>query len=68
MAVFHSARVWINGKLAGEHLRKGYTAFTLGTRKFERLHSPMESVMAVNAVESAFSPYVRCWPRSANFI
>jgi beta-glucuronidase len=28
-AVFHSARVWINGKLAGEHLRKGYTAFTL---------------------------------------
>jgi beta-galactosidase len=28
-AVFHSARVWVNGKLAGEHLRKGYTAFTL---------------------------------------
>jgi beta-glucuronidase len=28
-AVFHSASVWINGKFAGEHLRKGYTAFTL---------------------------------------
>lgn len=27
-AVFHSATVWINGKPAGEHLRKGYTAFT----------------------------------------
>jgi beta-galactosidase len=27
-AVFHSATVWINGKLAGDHLRKGYTAFT----------------------------------------
>ncbi len=28
-AVFHSARVWVNGTFAGEHLRKGYTAFTL---------------------------------------
>ena len=28
-AVFHSAIVWVNGRLAGEHLRKGYTAFTL---------------------------------------
>lgn len=28
-AVFHSATVWVNGKPAGEHLRKGYTAFTL---------------------------------------
>ncbi len=28
-AVFHSATVWVNGVLAGEHLRKGYTAFTL---------------------------------------
>jgi beta-galactosidase len=27
-AVFHTARVWVNGKLAGEHARKGYTAFT----------------------------------------
>src|SRR5215469_3122772 len=28
-AVFHSASVWINGTLAGEHVRKGYTAFIL---------------------------------------
>jgi beta-glucuronidase len=28
-AVFHSATVWVNGRRAGEHLRKGYTAFTL---------------------------------------
>lgn len=28
-AVFHSARVTVNGKPAGEHLRKGYTAFWL---------------------------------------
>src|SRR5437868_781782 len=26
-AVFHSANVWINGTEAGQHLRKGYTAF-----------------------------------------
>jgi len=28
-AVFHSATVWVNGRPAGEHLRRGYTAFTL---------------------------------------
>lgn len=28
-AVFHSAWVFVNGVLAGEHLGKGYTAFTL---------------------------------------
>ena len=28
-AVFHSATVWVNSKFAGEHARKGYTAFTL---------------------------------------
>lgn len=26
-AVYHSARVWVNGRPAGEHLLKGYTAF-----------------------------------------
>src|SRR5260370_31501359 len=25
---FHSATVWVNGQLAGRHLRKGYTSFT----------------------------------------
>ncbi len=28
-AVYHTAKVWLNGKPVGEHLRKGYTAFTL---------------------------------------
>src|ERR1039458_8353457 len=28
-AVFHTATVWVNGHPAGEHARKGYTAFTL---------------------------------------
>jgi len=28
-AVFHTATIWVNGRPAGEHSRKGYTAFTL---------------------------------------
>jgi beta-glucuronidase len=28
-AVFHTATIWVNGELAGEHVRKGYTAFVL---------------------------------------
>jgi Glycosyl hydrolases family 2, sugar binding domain len=28
-AVFHTATIWVNGEMAGEHLRKGYTAFVL---------------------------------------
>jgi beta-galactosidase len=27
-AVFHTATIWINGQMAGEHRGKGYTAFT----------------------------------------
>jgi beta-galactosidase len=28
-AVFHTATIWVNGELVGEHARKGYTAFVL---------------------------------------
>jgi len=28
-AVFHTARVWVNGRPAGEHVEKGYTAFPI---------------------------------------
>src|SRR5712664_3330800 len=28
-AVFHTATIWVNGELAGQHVRKGYTAFVL---------------------------------------
>jgi len=28
-AVFHTATIWVNGEFAGEHARKGYTAFVL---------------------------------------
>src|SRR5262245_44092668 len=33
-AVFHSATVWVNGELAGSHLRKGYTSFVLDITSF----------------------------------
>ena len=35
-AVFHSARVRVNDQLVGEHLRKGYTAFTFDLNKYLR--------------------------------
>ncbi len=30
-AVYHSATVWVNGQPVGNHLRKGYTSFTVDT-------------------------------------
>jgi beta-galactosidase len=35
-AVFHTATIWVNGQPAGEHTRKGYTAFTLDITRFLR--------------------------------
>jgi beta-galactosidase len=50
-AVFHSARVWVNGQFAGEHLRKGYTAFTLDIAGLVRFGAA--NTVAVS-VDSAF--------------
>jgi len=52
-AVYHTAYVFINGKRAGEHIGKGYTAFTLdvtGLLEFGR-----RNTIAVRA-DNAFSP------------
>jgi beta-glucuronidase len=35
-AVFHTATVWVNGEKAGEHLRKGYTAFVFDITRLLR--------------------------------
>jgi len=51
-AVFHSATVWINGQLAGEHARKGYTAFQLDITPM--LHWERPNAIAVR-VDSAFN-------------
>jgi len=50
-AVFHTATVWINGELAGEHVRKGYTAFLLDITRLLRWGSP--NTIAVR-VDNAF--------------
>lgn len=39
-AVFHSAVVTVNEKSAGEHLRKGYTPFTLDIARLLRFDAP----------------------------
>jgi beta-galactosidase len=49
--VFHSASLWVNGKKAGEHLRKGYTAFTIDVTHL--LLYGQENVIAVK-VENTF--------------
>ncbi len=54
-AVFHSATVWVNGNLAGEHLRKGYTAFTLDITNLLQWDGP--NTIAVR-VDSAFNQHM----------
>ena len=51
-AVFHSATVWVNGKLAGSHLKKGYTAFTLDITSLLRWER--ENLIVVK-VDNAFN-------------
>jgi len=51
-AVFHTATIWVNGKLAGEHARKGYTAFVLDITHL--LHWGSSSTITVR-VDSAFN-------------
>ena len=50
-AVFHSAKTWINGQLAGDHTRKGYTAFVLDITHL--LHLGSSNTITVR-VDNAF--------------
>jgi beta-glucuronidase len=54
-AVFHSATVWINGQQAGEHLRKGYTAFALDISHLLRLG---QSNLVVVRVDGSFDMHM----------
>ena len=54
-AVFHTATVWVNGKLAGDHARKGYTAFTLAITTL--LHWGQSNTIAVR-VDNAFNQHM----------
>jgi beta-galactosidase len=63
-AVFHSASVWINGQLAGEHLRKGYTAFTFDISRFLKLGG--ENLISVR-VDNAFNEHMLPRGRSSDW-
>jgi beta-glucuronidase len=63
-AVFHSATVWVNGKLAGRHLRKGYTAFTLDMSHL--LQFEKNNVVAVR-VNNAFDEHMLPRGRSSDW-
>jgi beta-galactosidase len=54
-AVFHTAKIWVNGELAGEHVRKGYTAFVLDITHLLRWGSP--NTIAVR-VDGAFNDHM----------
>jgi beta-galactosidase len=51
-AVFHTAEVFVNGKKAGEHIGKGYTAFTIDIT--DRLEFGQENTIAVR-VDNSFA-------------
>ncbi len=54
-AVFHSATVWVNGQLVGEHARKGYTAFSFDIAAMLRWGQP--NTIAVR-VDNAFNEHM----------
>jgi beta-galactosidase len=51
-AIFHTATIWVNGELAGKHVRKGYTAFVLDITHL--LHWGSLNTLAVR-VDNAFN-------------
>ncbi len=63
-AVFHSATVWVNGQRAGEHARKGYTAFTFDITPM--LHWDGPNLIAVR-VDSAFDEHMLPRGRSSDW-
>lgn len=63
-AVFHSATVWVNGQLAGEHPRKGYTAFSFDITPMHRWDQP--NVIAVR-VDNGFNDHMLPRGRSSDW-
>jgi len=63
-AVFHTATVWINGKLAGEHARKGYTAFTFDISHLVHQGAPNSLVVRV---DNSFNLHMLPRGRSSDF-
>ncbi len=63
-AVFHTATIWVNGELAGEHVRKGYTAFVLDITHLLRWGS--SNTLAVR-VDNAFDEHMVPRGRSSDW-
>ena len=61
-AVFHTAKVWLNGQLLGEHPGRGYTAFTYDATSALRFNAP--NFLAVK-VDNAFSANIL--PRNRSY-
>ena len=61
-AAFHTAKVWLNRKPLGEHLGRGYTAFTLDATSALRFDSP--NFLAVR-VDNSFDE--RILPRGTSY-
>lgn len=63
-AVFHTAKIWVNGQLTGEHTRKGYTAFMLDIAHLLRLGS--SNTVAVR-VDNSFDEHMVPRGRSSDW-
>lgn len=70
-AVYHTARVWVNGVLAGEHAGSGYTPFTIEcTGRLRPGTGNTVIVRADNAFTRAAIPFFRSfdWPKDGGII
>jgi len=63
-AVFHTATVWISGKLVGEHARKGYTAFAFDITSALRWDQPNHIAVRV---DNAFNDHMLPRGRSSDW-
>jgi beta-galactosidase len=63
-AVFHTATVWINGQMAGEHRGRGYTAFTFDVTQL--LHWGETNAIVVR-VDNAFNEHMLPRGRSSDW-
>jgi beta-galactosidase/beta-glucuronidase len=63
-AVFHTATVWVNGQMAGEHRGKGYTAFTFDVTHL--LHWAETNAIVVR-VDNAFNEHMLPRGRSSDW-
>ena len=63
-AVFHTATIWVNGQLAGEHARRGYTAFAFDITRL--LHWGRPNTLTVR-VDNAFRDHMLPRGRSSDW-